>query len=146
MKTIVTACGTLLGAVLLAGGPAAADDRCGPRQAAGICAPLHFIDDDFSRSELLRQRAYERGYRDGRRGYKEVAPPPDIALDGKAGYSQSYSVHRQYLDRHGNRRDDSDRGNYGRDEYDEYYERRLRRNDAGEVIDFATEVLRGLSN
>ena len=149
MKTVTAICATLMGAMLLAGGPASADDR-------------------FSRSELERIRAYEEGYQDAlrRRGSlrrQEVAPPPSIALDGKEGYSQSYQVHRQYLDRDRDYdRRDYDRRGYDRRRYDrdddwgytrrhydrdDYYERRLRRSDSDQVIDFATDILRGaLSN
>ncbi len=138
MKTLALAFATMMGAALVTGGSAAAEDRyCAPN-AAGVCAPIHFVDDDLSRSELLRRRAY------GGRYYPESAPPPAIALDGKAGYSQSYDVHRRYLDRHGNPYEDG--YERPRDEVDEYYERRQRRNDAGEVIDFATDVLRGLAD
>ena len=140
MKSISTVCAGLVGAVLLVGGPAAADDRCPPGQAAaGLCAPLHFVD-SRSRTELLRREAYERGYRDALNRGREEAPPPDIALDGKEGYSQSYGVHRRYIDRD----DDYDRRRY-RDRYndrDDYHERRLRRNDAGEAVDIAREILR----
>ena len=141
MKSITALCAGLVAAAAAAGGPAAADDRCPPAgAAAGLCAPLHFVDDD-STQDLLRRRAYELGYRDALSRGKQVAPPPDIALDGKEGYSQSYEVHRQYLDRNGNR--------YEGDRYydrEDYYKRRLRRDDAGEVVDFATQILRGIAN
>jgi len=148
MKILTAVCASLMGAAIFAGGPASASERCpADAAAAGLCAPLHLVGDDFSRSELLRRRAYERGYRDAlnRRGAlrsREVAPPPAIALDGKEGYSQSYQVHRQYLDRSGDFR----RSDRRYDDGDDYYDRRGRRSDREEVIDFATEVLRGLSN
>ena len=147
MKTLTAICATLLGATLVAGGPASADAGCAPRDAAaGLCAPLHLADGNFSRSELQRMRAYQRGYEDAlnRRGAvtrNGAAPPPAIALDGKEGYSQSYEVHRRYLDRNGNYDPRYDRG-----DRDDYYDRRLRRNDREEAIDFATQLLRGLSN
>jgi hypothetical protein len=149
MKIITAVCASLMGAAMLAGGPALADQRCpADSAAAGLCAPLHLVGDDFSRSELLRMRAYERGYRDAlnRRGRHEEAPPPAIALDGKEGYSQSAQVHRQYLDRSGNFRRGDRRYDRRYDDRDDYYDRRGRRSEREEVIDFATDVLRGLSN
>jgi len=185
MKTVTAFCATLMAAALFSGGSALADDRCAPADAAaGLCAPLHFVDGTYSRTELLRRRAYERGYRDALNRGREVAPPPSVALDGKEGYSQSYSVHRQYLDRddedgrRASRRDydrddydrgydrrwedrgyerrarrDDDRGDYDR-RYDRRwedrgYERRARRDsrrDRDEVVNFADQLLRGLSN
>lgn len=135
MKTLTALFVAMAGAAMLAGSAAAADDRCpASHAAAGVCAPLHFVDDDRT-EDLLRQRAYQRGYHDALgRHQQKVAPPPAIALDGKEGYSQSYGVHQQYLDRDRQR-------HYDRDEY---RERRLRRNEAGEVVDFATRLLRGL--
>jgi hypothetical protein len=188
MKTLSAVCAALLGTAVLTGGTALADSRCPPGEAAaGLCAPLHFVDDD-RRSQMLRG-AYRRGYEDARRGYDpdEFVPRPRaLALDGKEGYSQDYRTHRRYKERDRYARDAFDdddfrrridRDNYrrridrddyrrrmdgddyrrrmDRDDYarsrryddDDYYERRLRQDDAGEAVNMATELFRrALSN
>jgi hypothetical protein len=134
MKLASALCAAVIGTAFFSGGAAVADVRCLPGQATGYCAPLHFVDDD----DDIRRRAYKRGYNDGLRRYgygrgDAVPMPPDVALDGKEGYSQGAEFHRQYQDR------DND-GEYERRGYydDDLYDRR-RSNDA---IDFATEILR----
>ena len=147
MRKTGAVCATLVGALLLTGGSAFAYDPCPPgRAAAGLCAPLHFVDDDDWRREVLQRRSYQRGYQDGVRGYDRgdtVPPPPPVALDSKEGYSQGYRVHRRYVER------DQDAPRYrDRDEYfgrynerDYYDRRRYRRSDTGDVFD---SILRGL--
>ena len=165
MKITSTICATLLGAAVFTGGAALADERCRPADvAAGLCAPLHLIDDDdYSRSDFRRD-AYRQGYIDGLHGYDPddfVPRPPDVALDNKEGYSLGYKERRRYVERdrynrHYRDRDDHDRYERryrDRADYDEWrlrrdgHDRRSSRDDRDEAIDFATDILRrALSN
>lgn len=152
MKLTTAFCASLLGAALLSGGSATALDRCSAeRVAAGFCAPVHLVDSE--------RRAYQRGYRDALdgRSANRMPRPPDVALDGKEGFSvgdghmmrQRRDSDRRYR-YDGDRRYDSDRRYryndrryFDRDDYDRRYRGR---SDTGEVIDFATDILQGLSN
>jgi hypothetical protein len=132
MRTTGLVCATILGTLLVGGGAALAEDRCPPGAiAAGLCAPLHLVDDDWRRQVL---GAYERGYQEGRQAERFTPPPPDVALDGKEGYHQSYRVERRY------RKDDDytrrylDRDDFQRRDRDDY-RRRMDRDDYRRRVD-----------
>lgn len=154
MKTMGAFCAAVLGASLLASGGALADQRCPPSQAvAGICAPVHRVDDRGARNE---QRAYDRGYRDGIRGRHDgrpvynsgrskLPPPSPLAMDPKEGHSHRYGYRSPGTP---DRRYDRNRRYDDRRDYDRYDQRRRYRgdNDNSEVFDFATDILRGLAD
>ncbi len=161
MKITSAFCAALLGASILAGGSATADQRCPPAQAAaGACAPVHRVGDHRSRGGEYRQRGYNDGYRNARgrngdrniynSGRSKVPPPSDMAMDNKEGYAHSYGYER--FPTRSNRRYDPNDGRYDRNErrhdrrdYNRY-DQRNRTSNNGDVVDFANDILRGLTD